>query len=93
MKLRDHHLTLDELKCADNLHERKVVFVFCLLKSIVQSRYLHIQYITAHSFYSVACVVRSLQCSLSLLQGEGPFLSPCASVIYILSSDWHTGRF
>lgn len=36
--------------CAENLDEPKVVLSFCFLKSIVQWRYLHIQYITAHSF-------------------------------------------
>lgn len=55
--------------CAENLDEPKVVLSFRFLKSIVQWRYLHIQYITAHSFpLSSLCGAFDAVLALSFLE-------------------------
>lgn len=75
-----------------NLNERKpwwalgsAFFFFFLPKSIVQWRYLHIQYITAHSFtFSSLCDASDAVLALSSVERGGPFLSPCASVTIVM---------
>lgn len=89
MRLRDsdHCLTLDQLKCAENLGEHKVVLTFCLLKSIVQWRYLHIQYITAHSF-TLSSLCGAFDAALTLSSMERA--PSCLPVLLWLSSlDWY----
>lgn len=69
-------LTLDEVQCAENLVEHKIVLIFCLLKSIVQYVIYTFSILQRTLFtLSSLCVLRLMQCSLSLLHGEGPFLS------------------
>lgn len=80
---------LFQFKCAGNLSEHKVVFFLSSTKHCTVTLFTYSLYYSALFIFSlsVACVVRSMQCSLSLLHGEGPFLSPCASETNLASSD------
>lgn len=70
----------------------KVVFALSSIKHCTVTLFTYSVYYSAlFSFLSSLCGV--INAVLSLPCGEGPFLSPCASVSNLLSSGWYMAGF